>query len=138
MFLKRVLCTYSKPVHTCQQKRPYSSTHLACMYVRMTSQCCNSRLIYMDRHEVKLSLLGVTCDFHHGRALCWHCRQPHRHKEPFICPLMFKPRSRHAARCPSGPNNKPASICACMHECVYVCVHMSQPPSSTPATSAVV
>lgn len=101
----------------------------------MTSLRCNNRWIYIDRHEVELSLLRVTCDFHHGRVLCWHSRQPHRHKEPFICPRMFKPRSRHAARCPSGPDNKPASICACMHECVCVrvCTY-----ASTPSTSAVV
>lgn len=74
---------------------------------------------------LELSLLGVTSDFYPGRELLWHSRQPHRHKEPFMCPRMFKPRSRHAARCPSGLDNKAPSICACMN--VFMCVHMLHP-----------
>lgn len=92
---------------------------------RMTSLCWWTCIHW---HEVELSALRDPCDFHHGRVLCWHSRQPHRHKEPFICPRMFKPCSRHAARCPSGLDNKSASICACMHECVCMCVHMPPPP----------
>lgn len=98
--------------------------------VRMTSLCCSYRWKHIHGHEGELSSLRVTCDVHHGRVLCWHSRQSHTHKEPFICPCMFKPRSRHAARCPSGLDNKPASICACMND--NVCVHMPCPPPPPP------
>ncbi len=117
-----------RPLLMCLYTKTSLWRHTPGTYVRMTSLCCNNRWICIHRHEVELSLLRVTCDFHHGRALCWHSRQPHRHKEAFICPRMFKHRSRHAARCPSGPDNKPASICAYMHECVCACVYIRLQP----------
>lgn len=67
--------------------------------------------------------------------LCWQSRQPRRHKEPFICPRMFKPCSRHAARCPSSLDNRPESICACLHAWMWVCVYICFSPSSISTTS---
>lgn len=108
--------------------------HTPGTYVSLTSLCCNNRWICTHRHEVELSSLRVPCDFHPGRVLCWHSRQPHRHKGPFICPRMFRPASRHAARCPSGPTTSlQAYVHACMN--VSVCVYICFNPSST--TSAV-
>lgn len=110
------------PVHTCAQRSSYSNTHLACAACQrdITTLCHTWTRGRAFLPSLQRSLLAAQTPSRAQRAF---------YKPTHVQALL----KRHAARCPNGSDNKPASVDECEHMCTYGWTL----PSFAPATSAV-
>lgn len=104
------------------------------MYVRMTSQCCNSRWIYIHGHEVALSLLGLFLGLPLWQSALLAVQAASQAQRALYMPTHVQTLLKTCCQMSKQSGQQACEhmrMFACMNVCVYICFS----PSSISTTS---